>query len=361
MHDEVSAADWQGEPAACPGDDAKSIAAAIRRHRDWRIDVEDPKLSVVFTSSGSPGGQLAPVSGNSPFGRELLPCFYAIAKEIESHRRRALADQYRQASGAGVEPRSFAVVVDGVRCRVQRILDTRFHVRVAGSLLPFERLGLPASIRQRLLSPQLDAGGLVVVCGSYGSGKTSTVNAVVRARIELRGGYALVMGHPLEYEYAGFHGSSRQPGYVEQVDLVGLDIGAEIRASMRNFPSGATSILAYPELIGPEGSGEMLRAANRGNLVFADMHALNIDASLLNLVSMGEQDGEAYSRELLGNALQMVIHQTMSTLPPAADGRARGVVVNYTAVTITKSMRAAIVDKTLPLSRALLGLVDKPG
>lgn len=335
------------EAADSPGA-AQSVPGLISQHRDWRIETAEPEKSVVFQSGRHAGGQLSPLSGLSAQGATYLPAFYALSAAIEKARREYVLLSQSEGRQGG-EPRSFAVNVQGIRCRVQRVSDSRFHVRIPSALLPMSRMGMPEALKSYLLSHELDSGGLVVVCGSYGSGKTNTVNAVVRERIDRRGGYGLVLGNPIEYEYAGFHGSNKTPGFVEQVNLVGLDVAAEIRASMRNFPSGATSILAYPELIGHEGVGEMLRAANRGNLVFADMHALNIDASLLNLVSMGEQDGERYSRELLGNALRLVIHQRMSVMPEAA----RGVHVSFTHVRATRTLKAMLVDTAMPLSKVL--------
>lgn len=332
------------------------LADMLRLHRDWRIDAESPEKSVVFMMSGSVEScsQLAPVSGESKAGRILLPVFFALSQAIESYRRISMIKSGNL--DLALEPRSFAIVVHGVRCRVQLVKENRYHVRVPSSLLEMEKMGMPESLRHKLTSSDLDSGGLVVVCGSYGSGKTSTVNAVVKERIRHRGGYALVIGNPIEYEYSGFHGSTERPGYIEQIDLVGLDLGSEIKSSMRNFPSGAVSILAYPELIGSSGVGEMLRAANRGNLVFADMHALNMEASIINLISMAENDDEGYARELLGNSLRLVIHQKMTTAAKAFNS-GKSVHVSYTHIVINRSMRAAIVDKSIPISRAITNVL----
>lgn len=335
-----------------------SLADLIRMHRDWRIDTTDPVLSVAFRSGGTAGSQLSPVSGESIPGRALLPAFYALAHAVDAYRRKYMMDMGRVDMSA--QPRAFAVVVQGVRCRVQMVQEARYHIRVPSELLSLSHMGMPDTLRARMLSSQLDAGGLVVICGGYGSGKTSTVNAVVRERIETRGGYALVMGNPIEYQYAGFHGSTAKPGYIEQVDLVGMDLSAEIKASMRNFPAGAVSILAYPELIGSQGVGEMLRAANRGNLVFADMHALNIEASIINLVSMGQQDGESFSRELLGNSLQMVVHQKMASVLNKKTEKSE-MKVTYESVVVNRGMKAAIVDQSIPLSRAITGVLSTTG
>ena len=332
------------------------LADMLRLHRDWRIDAEHPEKSVVFTMSGSVDScsQLAPVSGESKAGRVLLPVFFALSQAIESCRRISMIKSGNL--DLALEPRSFAIVVHGVRCRVQLVKENRYHVRVPSSLLEMDKMGMPESLRSKLISADLDSGGLVVVCGSYGSGKTSTVNAVVKERVSRRGGYALVIGNPIEYEYSGFHGTTEKSGYIEQIDLVGLDLGSEIKSSMRNFPSGAVSILAYPELIGSSGVGEMLRAANRGNLVFADMHALNMEASIINLISMAENDDEGYARELLGNSLRLVIHQKMTTAAKAFNN-GKSVHVSYTYVVISRSMRAAITDKTIPISRAITNVL----
>lgn len=354
IHDLVGAAleaQRSDTSASSSADDASDsdhllIGKIIASHRDWRIDTADPQKSVVFLSGPRAGGQLSPVSGDSQRGAPFLSAFYALSTAIEAWRRKRLVDARKEGTS---EPSTFAVSVQGVRCRVQRVQETRFHVRVPSPLLPLTKLGMPESLKSYLLSRELDSGGLIIVCGGYGSGKTNTVNAVVRERVDRCGGYALMLGAPIEYEFSGFHGNNGSPGFVEQVDLVGMDVAAEIRASMRNFPSGATSILGYPEIIGHQGVGEMLRAANRGNLVFADMHAKDLEAALLNIVSMAHQDNEEYARELLGNSLRLIVHQTMTLMPDVS----RGVHVAYKHIKISRLLRTAISDTSLPLSKVI--------
>lgn len=327
------------------------VASLLRRHRDWRVDIENPMKSVVFSSHVS-GGQLAPIAGESPMGAPYRSVFYALQGAIESQRVKFIAAP----SNRGVAPRSFAVNIESVRVRVQHVQGSTFHVRVPGELLTIERLGLSPDLTKLLLSESLNEGGLVIVCGGYGSGKTTTVNAIVRSRIAKLGGYALVLGSPIEYEYHGFHGVQGQPGYIEQVDLLGLDLEAEIRASMRNFPSGATSIMAYPELVGQSGVGEMLRAANRGNLVFADMHAMNIEGAILNLVSMARADNELFGRELLGNCLRLVIHQTSHV---QAVTKKLHVVVKH--LLVNSSLRSGIGNVQVPLPQIFAGSLALKG
>lgn len=322
------------------------VATLLQRHRDWRVNIADPLKSVIFSSSVA-GAQLAPIPCDSLLGQPYKPVLLSLGRAIQAHRARSTPE---------ADLRSFALDLHGVRVRVQHVQDATYHVRVCGKLLPLEKLGIPGDLMAKLLSDELNEGGLVVVCGGYGSGKTTTVNAIVRERVNRLGGYALVLGNPIEYEYRGFHGTQARPGYIEQVDLSGLNLVEEIKASMRNFPAGATSIMAYPELIGPVGVGEMLRAANRGNLVFADMHALNIEGAILNLVAMGEIDGERYARELLGNSLKLILHQRSHLTPPA---RRLNVVIRH--LSVDKSLRAAIANTSLPLAQIFAGSLAMKG
>lgn len=330
----------------------QAVAAVIAKHRDWRIDTIDPTSSVAFASVSRRGGQIAPLSSAGKGGRLIAEAFGLLAKGIsdwqKQDRAAVLGRGLRRASDYD-EPPSFAMTVLGVRCRVQRITSRRFHVRVTSNLIELDRTGMPRALRAKLLDSSLSEGGLVVVSGGYGSGKSSTVNAAIRARIERWGGYALAMGSPIEYEFSGFHGTQDRPGYVEQVDLVGLDLEQAIQSTMRNFPSGATSILGYPELVSHRGTAEMLRHANRGNLVFADMHALNAVGCILNLVSMAESDGEGNARQQLANSLKLIIHQ--STAPDS--GAASGMRVAFESIEVTSNMRAALIDRAIPLARAL--------
>lgn len=342
--------------AEAPASDATPrpgrIGKSIAKLRDWRIDIDDPLRSVAFATTGRVGAQLAPVSAIGSGVVDVVPCFVELARAIRAHvallRERQIADGLRRATDFEV-PATLALTVDGTRCRVQHVSPNRFHVRVTHRLIDFSRLGMPKDLESMLLSGALNQGGLVVVCGGYGSGKTSTVNSTIRARVEKWGGYALVMASPIEYDFAGFHGSQARPGYVEQIDLAGLDVAAEIRRSMRNFPSGATSILGYPELIGHEGCAEMLRHANRGNLVFADMHAINPAACLLNLVSMAESDGERHARQHLANSLRLIVHQSVCPDPNSPHGMR----VAFESVEIDRTRIAALMDEELPLARVL--------
>lgn len=350
----TSATAVPAENASTPSDE---LALMVRKYRDWRIDVDQPDKSMVFIPGAGADDDPAPapVSAASQLGRPLSPVFEALAASIRAHLAQWNSNRPPHLRRADDLPSTFAVVTHGVRVRVQpvrRLKGAWYHVRVPQKLLTLDQLGMPQKLKQLLASPSLNGGGLVAVCGSFGSGKTTTVHAAIQARLAARGGFALLLGNPVEYDLAGFHGTNGRPSYIEQIDLSDRDFSREIEASMRNFPSGANNIVAFPELISADGAGEMLRMANRGNLVFADMHASNVEALILNLVSMGMKDGELQARELLANSLQLVVHQHMTP----SKSPAGSVIVTFKSLKVPMAVRAALADSSIPIGKVLVGL-----
>lgn len=331
----------------------ETVYQSIRRFRDWRIDLRSRDQSVVFTPQKS-SSQLGVIVAGSMHGKGLSQAFAALESGLATAMR-ALS------MGDRPIPRYFTCTIEGVRLRAQHVREQTYHLRVIGELLSLEALGMPSALKEYLMSSQLDSGGLVVICGGYGSGKTTTVNAVIKARVENNGGYAMVLGAPIEYTFQGLHGTQERPGYVEQLDVSGKDLSEEVRAAMRNFPSGATSILAFPEVLGAAGVGEMLRAANRGNLVLADMHAKNIEGAITLLASMAALDGEPYGRELLGNALQAVVLQHSSLKGRTGAQGSGQLQVGMKHKVIDSTLRAGIANIHLPLPQLFAGNLSMNG
>lgn len=330
-----------------------SVGEMLTRHRDWRVDLGALQESLVFII-GDPEFALGPVALGSERGREYAPVFEALSRAIGVHLQSESAVPSLSRRQPAETIRRFALEVDGVRFRVQHVHGQRYHIRITSDLREAAELGLSGAVAEELFGPRLSSGGLVIVCGNYGSGKTSAVNAAIRQRIRLYGGYALVMGDPIEYRYGGHHGTNSRPGYVEQVDLQGRDLMAEVRASMRNFPSGGVSMLGWPELIGSEGVGELLRASTRGSLVFADMHALSIEAAIANILALASQDGESAGRVLLSQSIRLIVHLGSPTA-----------VTGYRAMPRLQVFgtreRTVLGDESISLGNALRAITSREG
>lgn len=200
------------------------------------------------------------------------------------------------------------VIPDSGRWRVQRMRVDRYALRRLRDECPdLDKLGLPQWVKALLLGTKMrETGGLVVIFGLTGAGKTVTFGATIAARLRQLGGYALTLEDPPEDLLEGHHGS----GYCEQIDvseLGGYENG--IHAALRCFPAKDASMLGFGEVLNAEMAAQLFRLAGDGHLVLATVHAKSIHAGLERLASMAKAAGEANANELLGTSLQLAIHQ----------------------------------------------------
>lgn len=281
---------------------------------DIRIDTKKVEDSVVF---------LLPERKPSRPLQEFFPWLSSLSLEIE-----AVRDIYKRMS--------FSIELEGLRYRCQHMRDNVFSLRLAmGACVPLEDLGIDQPYRNRLLSKELkSSGGLILVSGLPGSGKTTTLAATISDRLRLTGGYAVSIENPIEMPIAGFHGES---GYCEQMSIEpGECFYDKIVDSLRCFPSGDTSILALGEIRENDAAAELLRIGIDGHLVMSTIHAKGPIEALHRLLSMASQDGESSARSLLANSLKLVVHQTMINNKP-----------HLTALDVTDKVRATILNGNL--------------
>lgn len=200
-------------------------------------------------------------------------------------------------------------LVSGERWRTQEMRKGRFALRKLRSEAPdLENLGLPPWIKGKLLGKRsASIGGLVMVLGPTGAGKTTTFSAVIAGRLRMHGGFALTIEDPPEDLLDGRHG---ERGYCEQLDAVELG-GYEqaMHTALRCFPARENAILGYGEVRHNSTAAHLLRVALDGHLVIFTAHAKSISTGIARLISMAESDGEANARELFNSSFYMAVHQ----------------------------------------------------
>jgi general secretion pathway protein E len=122
--------------------------------------------------------------------------------------------------------------------------------------------------------------GIILICGTTGSGKTTTLTATIREMDRL--GKAIYTAEdPVEYN---------QP-FVRQVninDVVGLDYSAAIKAFMRADPD----IIIIGEIRDLNTARNAIKAAETGHLVIATMHTSSIAGSITRLRDLGVEPHE---------------------------------------------------------------------
>lgn len=255
----------------------------FRQICDWNLDVETVSESAIF-----PGPRRL-TETDLAFAQELAAAVKAGYQEVDRQRK------------------TFGIRSNGIRYRVQPLEYPYFQLRTLhDQVMKMEDLGISQPYLDVLLSRELrNRGGLVLVGGPTGSGKTTTVSSTLVARQELFGGYALTLEDVIEYEMNGWHGK----GLCRQVQIQS-NYREEMRGALRAFPSNDRSMLLFGEICDDIAAGELLRTALDGHLVLTTMHGNSIVALLERLIAIAKREMDvAEARSLLAQSLRLVVHQ----------------------------------------------------
>lgn len=309
-------------------DDMLLLTAA--KFTDWHVDINKPESSVVFASQNDEGGELAEAKPMR-VPEMLMPVLSHIIGTLKDHRE------------AGDQP-AFAFDLGEMRFRGQRMRPGRYALRRARAKVdPLRGLGLGAGCEQVLLDPEFRSGGLVLICGEHGAGKSTTARSAIVERLKTYGGYCQTVEAPIEVDFEGFHGD----GYLEQIDATNTGYAYEVETAMRKFPAATRSMFYFGEVLGEDAAAELARLVPRGNLVFTTIHAKSPEDGIRMLVALAERGGETYARELIASGLKAVVHQRIQKGRP---------VVQY--FKLTEQMRNIISDPNVALTQ-LRGAIDQ--
>ena len=168
-------------------------------------------------------------------------------------------------------------------------------------------LGLPPGAEALTRLPR----GLVLVGGPAGSGKTTTLAALVEEINRRDARHIVTIEDPVEYEHP------HRTGLVEQVE-VGVDapdFPSALRAAMRQAPD----VLVVGEMRDPETMRIALAAAETGHLVFSTVHTTDLASTISRIADSFPAERQNTIRQELSMALAAILTQTL--LPRKGGGR----------------------------------------
>ena len=169
-------------------------------------------------------------------------------------------------------------------------------------------LNLPPALAE-LVKP---SRGLVLVCGPTGSGKSSTLAALVGEINKSRTSHIITIEDPIEYEHRSIRSA------IEHIE-VGRDTSSfhdALRASLRQDPD----VILVGEMRDLETVATALTAAETGHLVLSTLHTNDAQQAVHRIVDVFPPVQQAQIRHQLALALHAIVVQT---LVPRADGRGR--------------------------------------
>jgi twitching motility protein PilT len=189
-----------------------------------------------------------------------------------------------------------------------------FAFRVIPKDVPsFAQLRLPKGV-ERLAA---EHRGLVLVTGATGSGKTTTLAAVVDHINRTRRQHIVTIEDPIEILHSDH-------GCIVNQREVGLDTEsflAAIRRVLRQDPD----VILIGELRDAETAETALKAAESGHLVFSTLHTIDAAETIGRLVEFFPADKQEQIRSILAGVLRGVISQRL--LPRTQSGRVAAVEV----------------------------------
>jgi twitching motility protein PilT len=205
------------------------------------------------------------------------------------------------------------------------ILRQRASHSIVMRVIP-ENVPTFASLR---LPPVLDRiahteRGMVLVTGVTGSGKSSTMAALVNA---INGSYEkhiLTLENPIEFIHADLKSSVTQRE-------VGLDTDSfrmGLRAALRQDPD----VILIGEMRDPETIDTAMKAAETGHLLISTLHTPDAQSTIMRIVAMFPPDEQTVVRIRLAETLHAVVSQRLMT---RASGQGRAVACEVMVVTPT--------------------------
>lgn len=272
---------------------------------------------------------------------QLLPMQGELLSDADCDRlaRRLAGEAYPQLLKVGELDSAQTMV--GVRIRIN-LFRQQGHISAALRLLSdripaLEMLGLPSKIEELTEEER----GIILVTGETGSGKSTTLAAMIDRINHRRAEHIITLEDPVEYLYTPDRCIFNQRE-------VGRDTGgfsSGLRAALREDPD----IILVGEMRDLDTIETALTAAETGHLVFATLHTAGAADSIDRMVDVFPEARQRQIRMQVSMTLRAVLSQQ---LLPAKDGRSR--VCACELMMVTPAIRNLIREgKTPQIENAL--------
>src|SRR5690554_3108591 len=166
---------------------------------------------------------------------------------------------------------------------------------------------VPGAIIKQLTAASLLQGGLVLIAGAPGVGKSTTATRTVVSRLTMFGGVAWSIEEPIEAYMEGTHGTRGGRCWQKEVTQGGFP--QAMRDVMRCYPAKSPGILMVGEVRDSETAEECLRAATNGLLVIATIHATGIQQTIERMVGLVGNGDRNVVRHTLASTLKLIVRQ----------------------------------------------------
>ena len=213
-------------------------------------------------------------------------------------------------------------------------------------IMTIEQLGLPPQL-QKLADTR---SGMVIVTGPTGSGKSTTLAAIIDLINSTKNYHIVTIEDPIEF----VHENKRCLLHQREIGTHAPGFAEALRAAGREDPD----VVLVGELRDLETISMALSAAERGTIVFATLHTNNAIKTVDRIISVfpaGEQEG---ARNVLAESLRAVVAQQL--LPREGGGRVAAVEIVFATPAISNLIRRGKISQITSIIQGgtKLGMID---
>jgi twitching motility protein PilT len=266
-------------------------------------------------------GSVAPLEGTEPLTEADLDSYLRAVTAVAPQRY----DLYQESGDLDIA----YTAGDLPRFRVNAFRQrgaTSFALRVIPKDVPqFEQLGLPEGIRKLAEEHR----GLVLVTGATGSGKTTTLAAMIDYINRARQSHIVTIEDPIEILHPDHQSIVNQ----REIGLDTENFGQALRRALRQDPD----TILIGELRDAETAQTALQAAESGHLVFSTLHTVDAAETIGRMIEFFPEGKQVQIRSIMAGVLRGVVSQRL--LPRVGGGRVAAVEIMITNARIADLIR----------------------
>ena len=284
----------------------QEIDHILSRMLDAYDNVSDLNITVGKPFQVETAGDLAPVDMNPPFD-EITPFQAEIfALNLLNQNRRLTENLLLEGScDSSYElpgKARFRVNVFSQRGNYSIVLR-----KLATKIPTCQELGIPDSF----LKMAVEKNGFILVTGATGTGKTTSLAAVLNEINNVRSVHVVTLEDPVEYDHPHKMATFNQREMGEDFD----SFAHGLRAALRQAPK----VILVGEMRDKETLEIGLNAAETGHLVLSTLHTVDAGQTMNRILGMFPVDEENQIRTRLADTIRWIVCQRL--LPKVGGGR----------------------------------------